>query len=276
MKSIMRMGGAVLGILGLLVGMNPIQVNANPYDYGFITPTSGYSYVLFGAPYTTLRAYSNSGHALGDATIAAVRLRPNSASGGYYYDVLMTRVEMIPLRTPYGSGYYYWGMNEQSKITMPLNGNQTLVNFAPNATMPSGSSTWSVGFSGGVSGGNFGFNLATGYSSTLNENCYSIYTAASWNTPVITYDYKTTWTTLFNSGGLKAEINKWTTTPHKTFAACTYTTPVGNTNNSTIQYSVSFRYAFVPSNTTWNGDTTQVSSATPGTASISLTYFGTA
>jgi len=274
-KLITRGSIAILGALVLLIGMSPINVNANPAAYGFGMPSSGYSYVLYGAPYTILRAYSSSGYALGDATIAAVRARSDSTYGGYYYDVLMTRLELQPLKTPAGSGYYYWGMNQQSKITMPLNGNQLPVNFAPQASMPSGSSTWDVGFTGGISGKDFGFSLKTGYSSTITENCYDISANSNSGITVITYDYKTTRTLLSNSGGIKAAINKWTTNNHQTFGACTYKTPIGNTNDSVVNYSVSFRYAYVYGNTTWDGNTTQVVDAALGTASISLLYSGT-
>lgn len=225
--------------------------------YGFTVPSSGYKYKTWFIDSRTITIYSSNGVKIGDAVTVAARARSNTTdSSGYYYDTMLIRVQMEPRITKSG-GEYYRGLNYMNQAKTTLTGNRLYVNFAPKATMPESSSTWNVSFSG--SGGTdkkFGFTLGTGYSSTIKENCYEVETHcySSDKSYDISYNYKPS-SNIISTAARRAR-NLWCANTHQAFYAFTYRTKSTNTQNVTVNYNASFRYARTSSS--WNGSTYDV------------------
>ena len=226
--------------------------------YGFEVPSSGYIYEdYFGDP-TILNVYTAGEVLIGTCVVDLVRARYRyTNSRSCYYDTLLIRAQMEPALTQYKKVYYH-GISSKCEVAMTLNPNHSYVNIYPKATMPESSSTWDVSFSAnGNSAKEFGFEIGTGYSSTIKDTCFDIQSNYSSKNKkdCVTYDYSVSDSLI--STKAKRAINKWCTNTHQCFFAYTYTTPSNNFYQVTLDYDVRFRYT-VQNSKKWDGSTLDI------------------
>lgn len=254
-----------LNLLLLCVVSASAETASNVRAYGFDVPSSGYKYALWKSK-TALNVYTDTGVLIGKTTYVAVRARSNNASNGKYYDCMLLRSQMEPIVTKSGTTYYR-GLNNMNRAEMSLNNRQEYVNIFPKATMPTSSSTWncSFGISGGTgnSGNSFGFSIGTGYSSTTQDNCFTV--SSNYYSGSKKYDVKYNYSVSANviSTAARKAMNLWCTNTHQCFYGYSYTTPTNNTANLTVKYTSNFRYAMNRSST-WDGSTWDVVINTAG------------
>ncbi len=259
-------------LASLLIPSNA-YANNQITSYGFDLPSSGYSYKTWFNEATIMDTYTENGIVIGTAVAVVARARSNQKdSTNNYYDTLLVRTQMEPRKTKSGSIWYH-GMNNVAQAKLKLHNNQSYVNYEPKATMPESSSTWNVSFSGNKSSDKkFGFTLGTGYSSTTKDNAYTV--SSNYYSSQKEYDIKYNYRVSANiaSTAARKAINKWCTNTHQAFYAFTYRTPSNNTKNMTINYYVSFRYAFNLSQN-YDGSTWDVELDSTGrTASYNINY----
>lgn len=237
-------------------------------SYGFEVPDSGYSYITYFENPLVMNVYTSGGVLIGSSTTVLARARSTTTDGaGRYYDTFFVRSQMDPEVTKSGSTYYR-GLNFKNEAKMSLHSNQTYVNIAPMGTMPESSSTWDISFAGSASGKDFGFQIDTGYSSTVEDFCVTV--DSNYTTSDKTYDvlYEYSASSYIISTAARRAANKWCTQSHQCFYAFTYRTPSSNTENMTITFYNNFRYA-KNSTYSWDGSTHDVAVDTSGR---SITY----
>lgn len=228
------------------------EFNSNAADYGFYLEDESYTVGFYS--YNTMNTYYH-GTLVGSGTSLVGYARQRAQVNNKYRDVVLIRVQMEPADM-YSSyrGAYLHGINNEAKMEMTLASGQTYVNYAPNSSLVT--LTSSINFSvGGTakSDGSFSGTLGVGASTGYTEDGMQIVSKIMNNETTYQTRYLYNWSAaFFGTAGDRAR-NLWCNSTHKAYAMYMFDDPVYKTN-FTISYFVSFNWGS-SSSAVWDGRT---------------------